>query len=358
MSRAKKLPSGSWRAQVVTGYEIRDGKRKILRKSFTARTRREAELLADLWETDHKEKQEITVGSAIDKYIELKENALSPSTVRGYKAVRKTRYETIEGTPISALDSPSLQVWISEMAGEIKPKSVRNAYALLLSSVKMFRPDFDPTVTLPKNIRKRYPLPEDSDIQTVMDYAEKRNMTDLLLALHLARDCGLRRSEIVALTDQDLQDGMLTIDKAIVMTTDNEMIEKSTKTGSSTRRIPVPDVVIDLSAGRTGRLIDLKPQTLSHRLERAVAETKVPPFTFHSLRHKFASEAMLSGIPDIYIEAIGGWRHGSTVLKTVYQNATEAEAARQLRKLWEAGCSHDSSHEEPASSSHEPVSAP
>ena len=54
MATAKKLPSGSWRCQVFAGYEIRDGKKKAVYKSFTVKDpsrhgKKECERLAAEW---------------------------------------------------------------------------------------------------------------------------------------------------------------------------------------------------------------------------------------------------------------------------------------------------------------------
>ena len=72
MATAKKLPSGSWRVQVYAG---KDSEGKIKSKSFTASTKREAEYLALQYQQERKEPAaDMTVGQAIDKYIEIKSN--------------------------------------------------------------------------------------------------------------------------------------------------------------------------------------------------------------------------------------------------------------------------------------------
>ena len=334
MATYEKLPSGSWRVRIVTGYEKIDGKRKVRRESFVARTKRDAERLAEDWKEQHKKVDNINVSVAIDRYISLKESSLSASTVKGYKKMQKNRFSQIADVRIMDLDTPTIQLWISCISADLDPKSVRNAYGLLRSSVRMFRPNFSPVVTLPKKIPKKYDLPEDEDVQKVIAHVQAHKHDELLMALILARHCGLRRSEICALKRSDLHGSVLTIDKALVADHENKWILKQTKTASSTRQVPVPDLVVQLAEGKEGRLVSCTPDALSDRLTRAIKFAKVPKFTFHQLRHLFASKAMLAGIPDVYIEALGGWQHGSQVLKTVYQNATEKEAAAQLQKLW------------------------
>ena len=40
----------------------------------------------------------------------------------------------------------------------------------------------------------------------------------------------------------------------------------------------------------------------------------------HQLRHYYASVGAILGVPDIYLADMGGWKHDSGVMKSVYQN--------------------------------------
>lgn len=83
---ARQLPSGSWTCRVrVDGRDI----------SVTRPTKAEAQ--AEAMAVKHGLKApdtpevNLTLGEAIDRYIEMKKDILSPSTVAGYKRIRKTR---------------------------------------------------------------------------------------------------------------------------------------------------------------------------------------------------------------------------------------------------------------------------
>lgn len=72
MSKAKKLPSGSWCCQVYD-YTDQNGKRHY--KSFTARTKKVAEYAAAEYALDKKDKPalpEYTLKTAIENYCTLK----------------------------------------------------------------------------------------------------------------------------------------------------------------------------------------------------------------------------------------------------------------------------------------------
>ena len=81
MAKAKKLPSGNYRVQYLI-----DGKRY----SFTAETAALAEYAALQHKLERKRAKSSTtktLGAAIDDYIDLKSNILSPSTIAGYRQI-------------------------------------------------------------------------------------------------------------------------------------------------------------------------------------------------------------------------------------------------------------------------------
>ena len=83
---AKKLPSGSWRCQVMV-----DGRRV----SVTGQTEKEtiAEAMQIKARLTKEKKQEtggsITLEEGITRYIEEHSNVLSPSTVEGYQEIKR-----------------------------------------------------------------------------------------------------------------------------------------------------------------------------------------------------------------------------------------------------------------------------
>ena len=106
----KKLPSGNWRIQVLV-----DGKR--VGRTFP--TKEEAEYWAAGLKTkimeENRSPWKMTVGAAVDRYIESKSSILSPSTVLGYKRTKK-RMEDIIGVQLNDLTGKDSAV--GESAGE------------------------------------------------------------------------------------------------------------------------------------------------------------------------------------------------------------------------------------------------
>ena len=90
MATPKKLPSGSWRIQIYVGKD-ENGKKII--ESITAPTKREVEEAARQRELEiahgkTKKSKDITVGDAIDNYINFRDSVLSPKTVKEYRGMR------------------------------------------------------------------------------------------------------------------------------------------------------------------------------------------------------------------------------------------------------------------------------
>ena len=60
--------------------------------------------------------EDITLYEAITRYIDMKRDVLSPSTVLGYEAMQKNYFQGIGLMRMQALDNTKIQVWISDMA--------------------------------------------------------------------------------------------------------------------------------------------------------------------------------------------------------------------------------------------------
>ena len=146
MARKAKgqLPSGNIRIQKVVSVSP-DGKRKF--KSFTGRTRAEAEYLYSRWllNCPEEKKRSLTLSEAVRRYIDAKEDVLSPSTIVGYGRIlhQYVSGAVIGQADLSSISTKDMQLWISDLSGRgLSPKTVRNAYMLVKSSILLFNPDY------------------------------------------------------------------------------------------------------------------------------------------------------------------------------------------------------------------------
>lgn len=312
MATAKKLPSGNWRVNLYVGKD-ENGKR--IYRSFTAETKREAEYLSAQYNLKRKEKPEMTVGEAIDSYISAKENVLSPTTIGGYRNIRKNQMQDLMNIPISKIDNLQIQICVNNEAKRLSPKSIRNMHGLLASALKMYMPEFTVNTTLPSKEHKIKDLPSAEEVIKAI------KGTDVELPALLALWLGLRMSEVRGLRYKDISDGNITVQNVRIKF-GGKVIEKSkAKTYNSTRKIKLPESITELiPEGRPDDyIVSIPPCTLYKHFVKIIKDKTGKDMTFHDLRHLNASVMLMLGIPDKYAMERGGWSTNST-LKSVYQH--------------------------------------
>lgn len=328
MATAKKLPSGNWRVLCFEG--TKGGKRQYV--SFTAETKKEAELKAALYLREAKPKTaEITVEQAIERYITAKTAVLSPSTITAYRSLQRTHYEQIGKQPIKKLTTEDLQLFVSDLALRVSPKTVANSYGLLVSAVTMFRPDAIFRVTLPKKAKRRKSSPTNEDVQTLFLAADGR----LKLCIALAAFGSMRRGEICALKYGDVTGNRISIHADIVRDENNNHVYKEIpKTSDSIRTVSLPPEIIGLigSGNRDDFIVDCTPNALTHAFMRLRNRLQIN-IRLHDLRHYYASIGAVLGVPDIYLSEFGGWKNGSDVMKEVYQNTMVDLSGQYANKM-------------------------
>lgn len=318
MATAKKLPSGSWRVRAYIGKDA-NGKPKY--KSFTASTKKEAELMALQYEeTVQKQDMEVTVNDAITNYINVKSKILSPATIRGYLNWQRNTLKGISQVRIKDLNSSIVQKWLGDLSVDHSPKTVKNAYGLLTATLDWFYPDIHLKVKLPQKESGNLYVPTDDNIKTLLSYF-KENDKDMYIACMLAAFGTLRRSEVCALTADDISGNTITVNKAVVLDRNKEWITKSTKTTSSERTILMPEHVMKVLP-KKGQIVNMHPNNITDRFGDALKKLDVPHFRFHDLRHYSASVMHAIGIPDVYIMERGGWESDAT-LKRIYRGSMD-----------------------------------
>lgn len=168
----------------------------------------------------------------------------------------------------------------------------------------MFVPDKKIKVQLPQKEKKNLYVPTDNDIKRLMNYLLEFDI-DMYIACNLAAFGTLRRSEICALTADDVNGNIIRVNKAMVLSTDKEWIIKQTKNTSSTRDIEMPEFVINMLP-KKGYLVKINPSRVSDRFIKYLKKLNMRYFRFHDLRHYSASIMHAIGVPDVYIMQRGG----------------------------------------------------
>jgi hypothetical protein len=100
--KARKLPSGSWFIQL----RINGTSESITEETEDMCVARAMAIKAGLIKA-RKKPDSITLGAAVDNYINGRDNILSPSTIKAYKAYRKHRFQSLMDKKLEEI-SPKL----------------------------------------------------------------------------------------------------------------------------------------------------------------------------------------------------------------------------------------------------------
>lgn len=320
LSRPKpiELPSGKWRCQVMVG-----GKRiDVIEDEPAVAHAKALAVKAGLLE-EKKPASELTVGQAIDRYIESKDAVLSPSTVAGYKRVRENALQDIMHIKLSELSQERVQRAVNKMAKDKSPKSVRNAHGLLSAVLAEYKPNMVLRTTLPQKQKPEISIPTDEDIGHIMRAVVG---TEMELPVLLAIWLGLRVSEIRGITWDSISGDTIHIKQAIVEGESGPEI-KGTKTYSGDRKLRLPPYLsslIERQPHTDDYIIHMSGQAIYKRFVRLCEKEGLPHFRFHDLRHANASVMLALGVPDKYaMERMG--HATSNMLKTVYQHTMKSK---------------------------------
>lgn len=321
MANIQKLPSGSYRIRktyrghtysVTVGYKPRKAEAE--------------QLIADVIRESPVPSQE-TLGDCCYAYLQLKSNVLSPSTLRAYRSYIRSTQQKLLNARITALTRQTLQSYVNDISARLSPKSVRNQWAFIAVVIKQYTGQVFP-LTLPQKIKPQFFVPEDADVKAILQHIRG---SEYEVAIYLAA-LGLRRSEILALTPEDLTpEDTIIISKAAVQDSEQNWIIKTTKTVESTREIPVPHYIAE-RIREQGYIYRGYHQGITQYLARVQKELGIERFTLHKLRHYFASQSAAMRIPDVQTMRLGGWQ-SPEIMRKVYTHAQEKQTREESRKM-------------------------
>jgi integrase len=316
MTKATPLPSGNWRARAI--YYDDKGKRCF--KSFTSKSENQANYEAEQWEKQaerNKQPENITIGKAIDNYIKNREPILSPSTITGYRRIRKNYFSGLMNITLLRFTNEKLQEAINKDKTH-SAKSINNAFCLLSAAFNEYYPDFRFNIKLPKKKKVLFQIPTIDETGVILNSIEN---TDIEIPILLSIYLGLRMSEIRGLKYSDINNDKITIHNTIV-DTDNGATEKDeTKNNSSTRIVTLPKILINVLGNNRNdeHIVKLTGSEIYKRYQKMLKNNNLPHFRFHDLRHVNASIMLRLNIPTKYQMQRGGWSTEST-LRTTYQH--------------------------------------
>ena len=270
----------------------------------------------------------LTLGTAIDNYIEAQTNILSPSTVKAYKSYRKYRFLKYLDRDVSGID---WQQMLNEEAKLVKPKTLANAWRIVTASL-VFAGLEASKATLPSVPISTHPW---LDYEQIQRFCAAIRGEDCEVAALLALN-GLRRSELIALTsnDIDLKNGLILVRGSAVYGPDGTLVRKDTnknRTSTRTVHIVIPRL-LELLKGIDGQIVTTKPNTTYVQVNRICKQLGLPLVGVHGLRHSYASLARHLGWDEMTVMREGGWANTDTVHK-VYTHLAAQDANADVQKM-------------------------
>ena len=325
--KIEKLPSGSYRIRKTykgKAYSVTFDRKPTQKEAVQA-------IAAELDKIQEKQTS-MSFQEAANEYIESKRNVLSPSTIKGYKSYIGSLSKNLTEKNVHDITALDVQSEINRLSRGHSPKTVRNHHGFISAVLRVFYPNLRLNTTLPQKFKNEPYIPSSDDVKRILESAkDTRFEIPIILACY-----GMRRSEICALSIEDIDGDIVKINKAMVQNENNEWITKTTKTTTSTREIIIPTTIAN-KIRKQGYVYKGHPDSISCYLKKIQDSLGIPHFSIHKLRHYFASQMSALNIPEADILKMGGWS-SDHVMKSVYRHSmmdkeeqAKREAARRLQ---------------------------
>ncbi len=295
-------------------------------------SQREAQRLIDekIEQNDYAPKSGMTMQGAGNAYIALKNNILSPSSIRGYRSIMRNLSDDFMTKKISDITPLDVQKEINDYSSEHSPKSTRNAHGFISAVLGVYKPSMQLHTTLPQKVKYEAYTPTEDEVKRILD-----NVKGTKYEISYRLGCyGMRRGEICAISSADLDGNFLKINKSKVYTDEAIWVIKPfPKTTDSEREIYIDNELVDMLS-KQGYAFKDNPERLSKHLKIECKRLGIPEFRFHDMRAYYASMAHALGIPDVYIMANGGWS-STHIMNRVYKRAFSDKQAEMNKQIAE-----------------------
>jgi integrase len=299
--------------------------------TVTESTQRRCEDLARRIKSDYKLGKRkkpvgVTLLQAINIYIDSRDNVLSPSTIRGYEAIKKSRLQDHMNSRLS--DIADWQAIINAEAASCSPKYIQNIWGLVASVLKYHKQEV-PRITLPQVAAKDKPWLEPEDIPLFLE-AIRGDICEfeILLALH-----GLRSSEVQAVDKSkvELRKDFINVSGSVVLDKNNKPVHKETNKNKPSKRV-VPILIPRLYELSECDMVKHHPQTVYKHINKACRKIGIEPVGTQGLRRSFASLCYHLRLSERETMDLGGWSDAN-VMREIYIKLAKRDKEQASEKL-------------------------
>lgn len=351
----RKRKDGRWEARFISRYDL-EGKavyRSVYGKTYLEAKEKRNALIgketggSDTGTSAYRELKKITVGQLLEEWLNWKKDMVKESTfVRYNSLINKHILPELGSYYLSSLTVEVVNAFLRGKLRGGKPegknglsaKTVLDIRSVLILSFEYARQQKYPCLVAGKLFSPRNQQPA---IQ-VLTREEQEKLEEILfddpqpieLGILIALYGGLRVGEICALQWEDIQleNGIVRVSKTMMRIPDldsdstrkTKILIDCPKTESSNRIIPLPTFLVAfLSEYRregdayilTGTKSWMEPRLCQRRYKKVLKRANLPCFTFHTLRHTFATRCVERGFDLKSLSEILGHANVSTTLQ-------------------------------------------
>ena len=326
----KQLPSGSWRTRIyIDGRTV-----SITKPTYDECAAEYLALKNGVIEAQAGASgKNITVETAVKKYIDSKKGFLSPSTIAGYEKFKRAMFQSMMKKNIFAVSDSQWQAAIrAERQAGKSPKYIKNGWMFFSACIVAAGAPRPEVMLYPDEHHERAYLAPDEIDRFVESVKGAPVEIPALLCLS-----SLRRSEMLALTwdNVDLDSNVLYVRGAIVRGSDGMVSKKQNKTDKSRRSVPIIPPLREAllkEPERQGAVVRMTGDYALTLVKKTCQVAGITVVDLHGLRHSFASLAYHLQIPEMIAAEIGGWNDLST-MHNIYTHLAEKDIADRSRQF-------------------------
>lgn len=366
----RKRNDGRWEARIICGY---DSSGKARYRSVYGRTYQEVRekrtmlLASDAGIRDGKaaaqNKLKITFRELMQEWLDSRRGLVKESTIVHYSdLLEKHLLPELGGCYISSLTADSLDSFLLQKLrsgrldrqGGLSPKTVADLRSVLMLGLEYAR---QRNYSCGVDRKLFYPRNRKPDIEVLTREEQKRLETVLFcdpaplkLGILIALYGGLRIGEVCALQWKDIQleSGMVRVSKTMLRVRDlspdaprkTKVVIASPKTESSVRVIPMPSIITDLLREYrkqpeayilTGTGAYMEPRVCLGKYKKVLCQAGLKSYTFHTLRHTFATRCVESGFDPKSLSEILGHANVTTTMQRYVHPSIELKKEQMER---------------------------
>lgn len=315
------------------------GKNRVRRtKTVTYKGKRELEKMYKAFEAECKrdKQSDETVEEMVDAYIDSRKLlGAKATTIKGYELCRDRLSTALKKRKASEVTPYLIDRFVSKSADKYSPKTIRNTISVLSASydraIQLGSLEENPCkkITMPKQGQPEIQTLSEEDIVKLLSALNGERL-DFKVGYELCLFCGLRRSEVLGLREEDvnLPFKTVTVSKTRHIV-DGKVQVQDTKTVKSHRSLALPEFICDdiealielhrtYERGHSDYLIltasgeEMHPATFTNHLTLIEEKNGISHVSVHGLRHTFATMLNSRGIDIARISAELGHANIST----------------------------------------------